>query len=214
MPGVEGQSYFPSLASSSTQNKTHSSLIRQLMNVLHDSDSIQRASSDKFLSWRSANRHRSQSSSQTSTHESSSIDSYEAEAAAMPTVARAQGGGEWEAGLSRRLAKRRQSDGLGQSRASAHHTRGTGKRRSTVTPNPKLRPHKENEKESCGPLFPSHSRPGRLSGDSYSRVGLGELVEKTFGGMRRRWRWGIVAAAVALVVGWNYNWGVWAGPQL
>jgi hypothetical protein len=121
----------------------------------------------------------------------------------MPTLARAQGGGEWEANLSRRLAKRRQSQPHSQSNSHcevSHSKRG--KRKSTTS-----RPVKAKEKEACGPLFPFRSSssssdpiPGKAG------IGIGDLVEKTFGGLRRRWRWGLVAAAaVALVVGWNWS---------
>jgi hypothetical protein len=219
MPGVEGQSYFPSPPPHSTSPSTHSQLAIRLLGALRSPDDMQRASTEKFLAWRSARR--DLASSHASISHESSTGSYEA---AMPTVARAKGGGEWEANLSRRLAKRRQStSGLSPesgdgSQAQAQGRDGKRRPRRSPVSKQKLPKHKDKEREACGPLFPSSVPRGSQSGATgKTSVGLGinELVEKTFGGLRRRWRWGIVAAAaVALVVGWNWDWSVKAraGP--
>jgi hypothetical protein len=190
-PGVEGLSYFPS-----QDDQLHSDLVSQLISTLQSPGKVQSASTIKFLSWRQSRR--DLSSSQTSTthshehsHESSSY-----EAAPMPTIARVQGGGEWEATLSRRLANRRQS----HSQPPAEDTSKRGRRRSTAS-----RPKVPKAKESCGPLFPFSSSPNSSDPKGVG-LGISELMEKTFGEIRKRWKWGLVAAAaVALVVGWNWN---------
>jgi hypothetical protein len=190
-PGVEGLSYFPS-----QDDQLHSDLVSQLISTLQSPDKVQSSSTTKFLSWRQSRR--DLSSSQTSTthshehsHESSSY-----EAAPMPTIARVQGGGEWEATLSRRLANRRQS----HSQPPAEDTSKRGRRRSTAS-----RPKVPKAKESCGPLFPFSSSPNSSDPKGVG-LGISELMEKTFGEIRKRWKWGLVAAAaVALVVGWNWN---------
>ena len=193
-PGVEGLSYFPSQSTGG-----NSSLISQLINTLQPPGQVQPASTAKFLSWRQSRRDLSSHHTSTShSHESSSC-----EAAPMPTIARAQGGGEWEANLSRRLANRRQSF------LSPDESK-RGRRRSTAS-RPKA--SKGIGKESCGPLFPFPSSSGS-SDPSGVGLGISELVEKTFGELRRRWKWGLVAAAVALVVGWNWNMGSGAGVRL
>jgi len=193
-PGVEGLSYFPSQSTGG-----NSSLISHLINTLQSPVQVQSASTAKFLSWRQSRRDLSSNHTSTShSHESSSC-----EAAPMPTIARAQGGGEWEANLSRRLANRRQSF------LSPDESK-RGRRRSTAS-RPKA--SKGIGKESCGPLFPFPSSSGS-SDPSGVGVGISELVEKTFGELRRRWKWGLVAAAVALVVGWNWNMGSGAGVRL
>jgi hypothetical protein len=190
-PGVEGLSYFPS-----QDDQLHSDLVSQLISTLQTPGKVQFASTTKFLSWRQSRR--DLSSSQTSTthshehsHESSSY-----EAAPMPTIARVQGGGEWEATLSRRLANRRQS----HSQPPAEDTSKRGRRRSTAS-----RPKVPKGKESCGPLFPFSSSPNSSDPKGVG-LGISELMEKTFGEIRKRWKWGLVAAAaVALLVGWNWN---------
>jgi len=114
----------------------------------------------------------------------------------MPTVARAQGGGEWEATLSRRLAHRRELD------ASASTQRGTrprGRGRGTR----RRRSHSPPDKLPCPtPLFPR--RP------IASSVGLVDLIDAAFAPVRRfvRSPWGqvVVACAIAVAVGC----GIWA----
>jgi hypothetical protein len=219
MPGVEGLSYFPSHPPHPASASAHSQFVIRLLRALRSPEDVQKASTDKFLDWRSARR--DLASSHASISHESSTGFYEA---AMPTVARAQGGGEWEANLSRRLAKRRQSaSGLSPESGDGAQAQAQGRdgkrrpRRSTVSKQ-KVPKHKDKEREACGPLFPSSApRGSQFGATGKTSVGLGinELVEKTFGGLRRRWRWGIVAAAaVALVVGWNWDWSVnaRAGP--
>jgi hypothetical protein len=203
MPGVEGLSYFPS-TDSPLLSSVYSPLIDQLLSAIHSPNDAQKQSTDMFLAWHSARR--DLGSSHTSISHESSVGSYEA---AMPTVARAQGGGEWEANLSRRLAKRKQS-------ITAPAADARDDSRSQTVSKQKVPKQKErgNEKQACGPLFP-FSTP-RESGGGGRSVGLGinELVEKTFGGLRRRWKWGLVAAAaVALVVGWNWDWSLNLGMR-
>lgn len=192
-PGVEGLSYFPS-----QDEYSHSDLIAQFINTLQSPDKVQSASTTKFLTWRQSRRDLSSSHTSTSHSHEQSHESSSYEAAPMPTLARAQGGGEWEATLSRRLAHRRQSHSHSQSPVEESKR---GRRRSTASKS-KI----SKGKESCGPLFPFSSSPNSNSSDPRG-VGLGisELMEKTFGEIRRRWKWGLVAAAVALVVGWGWN---------
>lgn len=209
-PGFEGLSYF-------ADHEPHTSsfvndLVAELINTLQYPDKVQIASTAKFLAWRQSRR--DLASSHTShSHSHSHESSASGEVAPMPTLARAQGGGEWEANLSRRLAQRRQS----QTQSGAHpdqpsSTKRGRRRGSTATSRPIKPKGLPKGKESCGPLFPSSNTgaqgEGLPSGKGIAGVGvLGELVEKTFGGLRRRWKWGLVAAAaVALVVGWNWNW--------
>jgi hypothetical protein len=190
-PGVEGLSYFPS-----QDDRSHSDLVSRLIDTLKSPDKVQSASTAKFLSWRQSRRDLSSSRTSTSHSQEHSHESSSYEAAPMPTLARVQGGGEWEANLSRRLANRRQS----HSQPPTEDTSKRGRRRSTAS-----RPKVPKAKESCGPLFPFSSNPNSSDPKGVG-LGISELMEKTFGEIRKRWKWGLVAAAaVALVVGWNWN---------
>jgi len=190
-PGVEGLSYFPS-----QDDQPDSDLVSQLISTLQSPDKVQSASTTKFLSWRQSRRDLSSSQASTSHSHEHSHESSSYEAAPMPTLARAQGGGEWEATLSRRLANRRQS----HSQHPTEEASKRGRRRSTAS-----RPKVPKAKESCGPLFPFSSSPNSSDPKGVG-LGISELMEKTFGEIRKRWKWGLVAAAaVALVVGWNWN---------
>ncbi|RSH82529.1 uncharacterized protein EHS24_007509 [Apiotrichum porosum] len=121
----------------------------------------------------------------------------------MPTVARAQGGGEWEATLSRRLAHRRELDAAASSRGGSasgqsQRARGRGTRRR--------RSHSPPTKPPCPtPLFPRGHRT------IASSVGLVDLFDGMFSGVRRfaQTRWGQVffACAIAVAVGCGY-WAV------
>lgn len=204
MPGSEGLGYFP-LPDSPLVSSSTSGLIDRFLSTIHTPHDIQKQSTDKFIAWRSARR--DLGSSHTSISHESSIGSYEA---AMPTVARAQGGGEWEANLSRRLAKRKQSTGVATSGlGDGPRAQAKSRRRSTVSKQKVAKQkERESEKQTCGPLFPLSTPREPASGSSVG-LGISELVEKTFGGLRRRWKWGLVAAAaVALVVGWNWDWSL------
>jgi hypothetical protein len=210
-PGVEGLSYFATHEPHA--DSAIDDLVSQLINTLEYPDKVQSASTAKFLTWRKSRRDLA-SSHASHSHSHSQESSASGEVAPMPTLARAQGGGEWEANLSRRLAQRRQSQSHSQPNSHSDQASNPkqGRRRgSTAT---SARPTKSRGtpkgKESCGPLFPSVNGQGEEvpsgKGIAGVGVGLGELVEKTFGGLRRRWKWGLVAAAaVALVVGWNWN---------
>lgn len=90
---------------------------------------IHHASAKAFLSWRqrSSRSHTPTldlSSSQTSAATATSLESGQGP---MPTLARAQGGGEWEAGLSRRVAARRQSEMRRGRSFRAYHGHGYGR---------------------------------------------------------------------------------------
>lgn len=229
-PALEGLSYFhdhpPSpciLALTETLPSADGGVdpdVQRFIHALSHMDRIRQASTAKFLDWRrptpadmSSSHHSHESSSAASGFEASPI---------MPTVARAQGGGEWEANLSRRLAKRRQTQIAPSTSTSTRRDSGSGtgsgigsgKRRGGSTQasshnananaNRQSRRRTKAEAENCGPLFPFVS-PSDPFGGGGKRAGLGDLLESTFGGLRRRWKWGIVAAAaVALVVGWNW----------
>ncbi|KAK4683576.1 hypothetical protein P7C73_g6667, partial [Tremellales sp. Uapishka_1] len=101
-----------------------------------------------------------------------------------PTVARASGGGEWEAGLSRRVAKRKESVGkVGRARRGS-----LGKKRSV---------------SECFPLFPNGLPVGPRAG-----VGLKDLVDKTFAKARKGmdWRRLVLGLTVVCAVGWGCWW--------
>ncbi|ORX38623.1 hypothetical protein BD324DRAFT_370511 [Kockovaella imperatae] len=106
----------------------------------------------------------------------------------MPTVARASGGGEWEAGLSRRIAaniQRRERDD--------HH-------RSTRGALSRARPVKDRrvKRANCSPppLFPISSAPiGKVSGARSSTIRT-SLIWKTFGDI------------------WNGLFGIWTTPMI
>ena len=98
MPQLDTASYFAPLSPPPPSPNP----IDMLCNILDSIPIVQTASTAKFLAWRPA---RSLESSITS---SASPVSSSFEGNVMPTVARAQGGGEWEASLSRRIAKQHQ----------------------------------------------------------------------------------------------------------
>ncbi|WWD18965.1 hypothetical protein CI109_103422 [Kwoniella shandongensis] len=153
----------------------------------------------------------------------------------MPTVARAQGGGEWEATLSRRIAQRRESETRGDRSSGNNGVSGRGKRRRSFgerggkeamssstkyhhhhQPLSPSHPHPRKERSGSSrdclpPLFPTSSG----SGNNVSSVGLGlgGLIEKTFGKSVQQWRknWKGVAVACAVVV--VVGWGCWVGSR-
>ncbi|TXT10803.1 hypothetical protein VHUM_02308 [Vanrija humicola] len=140
--------------------------------ILDDPHRVRSASAATFLSWRP-----------TADTTSPASSNYDVGGVPMPTVARAVGGGEWEATLSRRLAQRREIDASGRRRRSSHSP-----------------PH--DAKEPCAPLFPRH-RAGAAS------VGLADLVDSVFGGVRQvlartPWTRVVMACAVALAVGCGF----------
>lgn len=214
---IEAECYFGSNPHGPTE------AVQRFLHALSHIDQIRKCSIQKFFTWRPAHPPAIDlASSQTSHNSSSGV-----EAVHMPTVARAMGGGEWEANLSRRLAKRRQSTPHTE---TSEHTRRTtnsvtsnGKRKSSTSTsynsmnNSRKKadptPFSSSSSGSCGSLFPSiptsdpfGARNGGGGGKGVS-LGIGELFNKTFGGMRKgwRWKWGMVAAtALALAVGWNW----------
>lgn len=165
--------------------------------ILDDPSRVHSASTSTFFAWRPSTR---PDVSSPLTDPSSPVSSNFEGTALMPTVARAQGGGEWEATLSRRLARRRELDAAAS--VSSRGTRGQravprgrgGRRRRSHSPPSK--PPCENS------LFPR--RPAASS------VGLVDLIASAFAPMRRftRSRWGqvVVACALAVAVGC----GIWA----
>lgn len=105
----------------------------------------------------------------------------------MPTVARAQGGKQWEADGSRRIASERERKS--RRRYSNRHVE---------------RP-KRPEKEKCGPsLFPKGTPS---SSPRITSTGLGNAALGIWG-VTKRWKWGIMAAAAVVLVGWS--WEYWA----
>lgn len=226
---LEPASYFGSRSQprsrpgSRSQSQSHD--VAHFIHALSYLPEIQQASITKFLTWRPTHL-RSEvdmASSQTSQTSQTSHSSGGVEAAPMPTVARAQGGGEWEANLSRRIAKRRQSIPV-PNETSARHVgqSGPGKRKSSTSTSHQTQSSNRKKSEStftsspssasCGPLFPPiPSDPFGPGGKrpAGSGVGLGDILEKTFGSLRKKWKWGVVAAtALVFVVGWNWVKGV------
>lgn len=150
-----------------------------LIRAIDSAELIQEASITKFISWRPARSLESSMTSSVSPASSSSDISRP-----MPTVARAQRAGEWEAGLSRRVAQRKE----------VHHVhRGRVRRRVSRSP----------ERPPCHPLFPKAS-PKTAS------VGLNALAESFFRPLRmmwdgqRVWNRAVLACAVAVAVGVGY----------
>lgn len=197
MSRVESSSYFIGTHDSSNDASSDTTHARLVLSLLDEAPSIMSASTSKFLAWRPdpaslALLEASQSSLGSSTPASAS-SAFDMSSAPMPTVARAQGGGEWEANLSRRMAKRRESDDF----VRGIRARGRGRRRSST-----MRRDKD-KKASCAPLFPKI--PGTGSKGQLHSLGLRELVEKTFAPVRgllgkRGWT-GVVLVAVAVAVG-------------
>lgn len=234
---LEPSNYFGSRSRSrsrtGSRSKSHSQShdVAHFIHALSHLPEVQQASIAKFLTWRPTRPileidMASSQISQTS-QTSHSSGGMGVEGAPMPTVARAQGGGEWEANLSRRLAKRRQSVPIPHETSARHlGPGGTGKRKpstSTSTSNSNQAPGGNRKKydptstsspssASCGPLFPPIPSDPFGSGGKRpagSGAGLGDILEKTFGSLRKRWKWGVVAAtALAFVVGWNWVKGV------
>jgi hypothetical protein len=95
---------------SSESRSTSDDLVDVISLMVQDPSNAISKSSEHFLEWRSVHQREAaarpasrRSVSKSRTAISSSASSLEG----MPTVARAQGGGEWEASLSRRVASRR-----------------------------------------------------------------------------------------------------------
>lgn len=168
--------------------------------VLKNLGAIQSASTVSFLDWRPPLPLESSVSSLAASHGSAST--MESGSAPMPLVARAQGGGEWEASLSRRVAKRRES-------GTATY-RSKGRRRS-----PTLSRINSTGEKDCGPdLFPKAN-----GGSKPSRPSLFEMAAETFGpffgaikGTAWVWRRTLVSCAVVLAVG-TLGYGVWRSPN-
>ena len=190
MPTLERKgSYFSRpLAHATSSDSLESGLAAAFIRAIGDMSSIADDSIAKFVSWRTASAVTPLESSVTSASSSNGAQP------PMPTVARASGGGEWEASLSRRVA-------------SAHAHAREKERRSRL----KKKEEKENERvkrleheRRCGPLFPRSSRPMTLP----SSTGIRTFWTTIFGPKVGVWKWGVVAA-VALAVGW----GCWAGSR-
>lgn len=180
MPHDQSSEYFAPHDSAPSPPDLTADHLPVLLALLSSGPQIHSASTSKFISWRS---HQLQSSYSTSPTSSSY------EAGPMPTVARAQGGAEWEATLSRRIARRREvTDG------ASKPTRGRARKRGTS----------RSQERVYHPLFPRKGLPVR----GITSVGLSDLMESVFSGVKTPWRWGLVAAfAIAVGVGV----GFWSG---
>ncbi len=178
MPCPESQNYFsPRVPTPSPPIDVDP--LDHLLRAIDAADLIEQASITKFISWRPARSLESSMTSSVSPASSSSDIS-----GPMPTVARVQGGGEWEAGLSRRVAQRRE----------VHHVhRGRTRRRPSRSP----------ERPPCHPLFPK-SAPKTAS------VGLTALAESIFKPVRaiwdgqRGWTKAVFVCTVAVAIGLGY----------
>ncbi|KAL1408725.1 hypothetical protein Q8F55_005538 [Vanrija albida] len=174
--------------------------------ILDDPQRVRTASAATFLAWRPGGSTidslptvpPTQASSLTADTTSPASSNYDVGGVPMPTVARAVGGGEWEATLSRRLAQRREVDASVHRSSRGARARARGRRRrSSHSP-----PH--GAKEPCAPLFPRHRATA-------ASVGLTDLLDGVFGGVkhvlaRTPWSRVVMACAVALAVGC----GIWA----
>ncbi|WRT68270.1 uncharacterized protein IL334_005246 [Kwoniella shivajii] len=256
-PSFEASGYFAprvqSPSSSSSRDSSPSSnrsaetdqSVNQILQLLDHQNEHSRRSIDSFLSFRC--RVRSEAPQDISQEQyidttgyehtggqrtmTSSMTSASSGVGAMPTVARAQGGGEWEANLSRRIAQRRESETKskatrersnngnnlnlrGRGRAAA----GTGLSGQYQKPKRKRsmdkfgsglsKPNTREglEKDCLPPLFPT-SKSNARSPKSISEKGLGVrgLIERTFKGMRQ-WRWspgwkGLLVVSFVVAVG-------------
>ena len=175
-------SYFENPAHSTKQNQS----VDALLAMLDDLGSIEEGSSTAFLSYR-PNIIKSRGSSPMSLEASmTSADSgpysgaYSSSSGMdarpiMPTVARASGGGEWEAGLSRRVAahlqRREREDKKGRRGQGRGQTRG--RRRKS---------EEERSRTRCPPLFPV--RPTHSSGGLSD---AGWISSSLFGNIRDFW---------------------------
>lgn len=195
MPSLEqAESYFPRPATSSSDDGVHQDRAIDIIARTIDSQAaIVEASIDKFIAWRGNNVRTPLHSSFTSTTPSSA--GYAAQP--MPTVARASGGGEWEANLSRRLAG-------AHARERERRSKGRPKRKDERDVEKAKRMERDR---GCGPIFPRGK--GSKAGPQISRLGLGQLWESVFGvsGATKTgwfgWKWGLTMAAAVLVVGWG-----------
>lgn len=179
-----------------------------LERVLDEPSRVRNASTSAFFNWRPLPLPNIPSPQLSNPYTSPASSAFEG-SGPMPTVARAQGGGEWEATLSRRLAHRRELDasvasqrlmrGSISGQAPSQRSRGRGGRRR--------RSHSPPAKDGAcpTPLFPRASLPAVAS------VGLVDLFDGMFSGVRRitRSRWGSVffACAIAVAVGCGF-WAV------
>ncbi|ODO06631.1 hypothetical protein I350_03988 [Cryptococcus amylolentus CBS 6273] len=195
-----------------------------LLSLFASPRNLAERSTTSFLTWRRSPYLSTPTSSRASypTSPSPSASSYYA--GAMPTVARAQGGGEWEATLSRRVAQRRESGDAVMSKSGKELLKVTGqrKRRRSIDKGtgrgdyhqalfPRVSPGNTGKKDNMssiirkalaewkGRLFPG-TNAGAESG------GKGGEGGKDSG--RRIWKWGVVAGAVVLL-----GWGVWLGVK-
>lgn len=232
----DSSSYFARGASSSAQHRSLAAVLAdQLIALAVDAAALSAASSAAFLEWRPAALDASASSHSSSTTPVSSAFDSTGTTDPVPTVASAHAHGltEWEANLSRRLAKRKDlaagetvaaSSSISGRPARERGVRGTRNRRRGSRERPSAAADSTRNGHSA-PLFPpsgnaagGHHRPvaKRPAGPGLSRkvVGLAELVHKTFEPfrwiVRSKWTWGAAAAvAFAVAVGWGY-WGVQA----
>ncbi|WWC63170.1 uncharacterized protein I303_105770 [Kwoniella dejecticola CBS 10117] len=149
------RAYTPSPPSSNGSSPAQSQAalppaVQQILNILNDPSGYTNTFIDAFLSWRSTHlrhEHEVRPSSQSmfdiddalpalgggGQTMTSSLTSASSGVGTMPTVARAQGGGEWEATLSRRVAQRRESDSIRERERDRSSTSIRGSTSTTAT---------------------------------------------------------------------------------
>ena len=172
-------SYFDSPTQPSQQNQ----VVNELIAMLDDLASIEGRSTAAFLSYRQIILRSRESSAISREASIASADSgpfsgaYSSSSGMdnrpMPTVARAIGGGEWEAGLSRRVAahlQRREKEDKRSRRGVGGQ--GRGRRR---------RLDEERGKSKCPPLFPVPVRP------AFGRGIDGRWSSSLFGNLQDVW---------------------------
>lgn len=243
MPHTEGSSYFqqplsarPSTSpiqesEASSETAEHISSIQAVLAALDSPDNLVMKSVDRFLAWRPAPLDSSDSSLGTTSAGTSGAAGLDREFPPMPTVARAQGGGEWEAGLSRRIAKRRETDtaaasGSGRTSSTKVSPTASGAAGSAPARRRRSKGNKDASASTAGaagtgrsgdphePLFPPSSSAAARHRSSSTTRGLGvtELLSKTFAPIKKGlqgWRGMLVFAAVVGVVGFGW----WIGKR-
>ncbi|WVQ74825.1 hypothetical protein IAR50_004432 [Cryptococcus sp. DSM 104548] len=200
--------------------------VELLLSLFDTPQNLSERSTASFLAWRHSPYSSATNSSHTSypTSPSPSASSYYA--GAMPTVARAQGGGEWEATLSRRVAQRRESGDAVMGKGGKEHLKVKGQRKRRRSMDKGM--GQSDYYHALFPRVPSSSTGKKETLSSIVRKALAEWKGRLYlghgasagsgsvdkdgdhgkGAPRRLWKWGVVVGAVFVL-----GWGVWYGVK-